>query len=234
MTNTLLRAGRSAILNTARDFSCSIVTADNRAARRPPRACRSTSSAASTSREAMDEFHPERRRGRRVPAQRPLPRQHAPRRPHDPRAGLPRRRAPVHRRRQGPPGRLRERAADDVHGRTRRTSTRRARSTSRACRSSATTSTSTTSSACAAQRIRVPDHWYGDYLADARRRAHRRAAPEGARESTAPTRCASSATTWFDYSERRMVRELSELPAASCVGTVATTRCPGSPDEASR
>ena len=28
MTNTLLRAGRSAILNTARDFSCSIVTAD--------------------------------------------------------------------------------------------------------------------------------------------------------------------------------------------------------------
>ncbi len=30
MTNTLLRAGRSAILNTARDFSCSIVTGDNR------------------------------------------------------------------------------------------------------------------------------------------------------------------------------------------------------------
>ncbi|PRB43027.1 hydantoinase [Arthrobacter sp. MYb23] len=29
MTNTLLRTGRSAILNTARDFSCSIVTADN-------------------------------------------------------------------------------------------------------------------------------------------------------------------------------------------------------------
>ena len=30
MTNTLLRSGRSAILTTARDFSCSIVTADNR------------------------------------------------------------------------------------------------------------------------------------------------------------------------------------------------------------
>jgi N-methylhydantoinase B len=30
MTNTLLRSGRSAILNTARDFSCSLVTADNR------------------------------------------------------------------------------------------------------------------------------------------------------------------------------------------------------------
>ncbi|ARQ13814.1 hydantoinase B/oxoprolinase protein (plasmid) [Rhizobium etli] len=30
MTNTLLRSGRSAILTTARDFSCSIVTGDNR------------------------------------------------------------------------------------------------------------------------------------------------------------------------------------------------------------
>ena len=29
MTNTLFRTGRSAVLNTARDFSCSIVTADN-------------------------------------------------------------------------------------------------------------------------------------------------------------------------------------------------------------
>ena len=29
MTNTLFRTGRSAILNTAKDFSCSIVTADN-------------------------------------------------------------------------------------------------------------------------------------------------------------------------------------------------------------
>ena len=29
MTNTLFRTGRSAILNTAKDFSCSIITADN-------------------------------------------------------------------------------------------------------------------------------------------------------------------------------------------------------------
>ena len=29
MTNTLFRTGRSAILNTAKDFSCSIVTAEN-------------------------------------------------------------------------------------------------------------------------------------------------------------------------------------------------------------
>src|SRR5690606_21476053 len=30
MENTLLRAGRSAVLNMARDFSCSIITGDNR------------------------------------------------------------------------------------------------------------------------------------------------------------------------------------------------------------
>jgi N-methylhydantoinase B len=30
MTNTLLRSGRSGVLNNGRDFSCAIVTADNR------------------------------------------------------------------------------------------------------------------------------------------------------------------------------------------------------------
>src|SRR5215467_1996288 len=30
MSNTLFRIGRSAILNTARDFSCSVVTSDDR------------------------------------------------------------------------------------------------------------------------------------------------------------------------------------------------------------
>src|SRR6266571_5822524 len=30
MENTLLRSGRSAILNMARDFSCALITADNR------------------------------------------------------------------------------------------------------------------------------------------------------------------------------------------------------------
>src|SRR3984957_20873796 len=29
MTNTLLRSGRSAVLNMARDFSCSLITSDN-------------------------------------------------------------------------------------------------------------------------------------------------------------------------------------------------------------
>ena len=44
MTNTLFRAGRSSVLNTARDFSCCIVTADDSCWPRP-RVCRRTCSA---------------------------------------------------------------------------------------------------------------------------------------------------------------------------------------------
>ena len=54
-------------------------------------------------------------RGRRVPAQRPVPRQHPSGRPCDPRPGLLGGPACVHSRRQGAPGRLRERTADDLH-----------------------------------------------------------------------------------------------------------------------
>ena len=39
MENTLLRTGRSAMLNMARDFSCALITGDNRCSRLP-RDCR--------------------------------------------------------------------------------------------------------------------------------------------------------------------------------------------------
>ena len=55
------------------------------------------------------------RGGRRLPAQRPLPRQHPSRRPRHPRAGLLGREARVHGGGEGASGRLRQRAADDVH-----------------------------------------------------------------------------------------------------------------------
>ena len=54
-------------------------------------------------------------RGRRVPAQRPVPRQHASGRPRHPRPGLLGGPARVHSCRQGAPGRLRQRPADDLH-----------------------------------------------------------------------------------------------------------------------
>ena len=89
------------------------------------------------------------RRGRRVHPQRPLPRQHPHRRHHDPGAGVRRRRARVHRLRQGPPGRRRQLRPEHLHAVRARPLRRRAGSTSPACGSSATTPTSTTSSGCA-------------------------------------------------------------------------------------
>ncbi len=48
MSNTLIRTGRSVILNTGRDFSCCVVTAARRVPRRWPRASRCTCSAGPT------------------------------------------------------------------------------------------------------------------------------------------------------------------------------------------
>ena len=148
MTNTLLRSARSAVINMARDFSCSLVTADNEllasAEGLPVHVIGSEFLA-----EAMTRASRRPRRGRRLPPQRPVPRQHPLRRPRDPRAGLLRRRARVHGRRQGTPGRLRQRAAD--HLRAVRAGHLRGGGdqSSRASASSATTTTSTTSSGCA-------------------------------------------------------------------------------------
>ena len=67
-------------------------------------------------------------------------------------------------------------------------------------------------------RIRVPDQWYGDYLAMvgaariAERRLHGLMAEHGA-----PT-VEAFVEEWFDYSERRMAHAISELPAGSFVG----------------
>ena len=114
MENTLLRSGRSAVLNMARDFSCALITADNRllaSAEGLPVHVIGMEFLA----EAVTDLHDDLQRGRRLPPQRPLPRQHAPGRPRHPRAGLLGGRARLHGRREGAPGRLRQRAADDLH-----------------------------------------------------------------------------------------------------------------------
>ena len=120
MENTLLRTGRSAVLNMARDFSCALITGDNRllaSAEGLPVHVIGMEFLA----EAVTDLHDDLDGGRRVPAQRPLPRQHAPGRPRDPRAGLLGGAASLHRCGEGAPGRLRERAADHLHAlRTRR------------------------------------------------------------------------------------------------------------------
>ena len=119
-------SGRSAVLNMARDFSCSIITSDNEllaSAEGLPVHVIGTEFLA----DAMTELHPDFVEGDAYLHNDPLPRQHASGRPRDPRPRLHRGRARVHRVRQGAPGRLRQRAADDLHARGDATSTRRAR-----------------------------------------------------------------------------------------------------------
>ena len=70
MTNTLLRAARSAVISSARDFSCGICTGDNQLLA-ASRACRSTSSASTSRPAAMTRAAPRAGRRRRLPAQRP-------------------------------------------------------------------------------------------------------------------------------------------------------------------
>ena len=156
--------GRSSIINMARDFSCSIGHRRQRAAR-----------VGRGSAGARDR-HRVPRRGDARAAHRPAPRAtpscttirtsattHAGR-PRDPRPGVLRGRARVHRRGQGSPGRLRQRRCRrptcptpgrlrggraDLPLRARPARLRDIEDIIRMCR----------------RRIRVPEQWYGDYLA---------------------------------------------------------------------
>lgn len=80
------------------------------------------------------------------------------------------------------------------------------------------------------QRIRVPDQWYGDYLAalGAARIGERRL-KELIEQHGAQT-LAAFARDWFDYSERRMRSAIRSLPARVVHGTTLTDPLPGAPD----
>ena len=229
MTNTLLRAGRSAILNTARDFSCSIVTADNRllsAAEGLP--IHIVGSQYLT--EAMQEFHPDARPGDAFLHNDPyhgnthhadhtilVPVFHegehlftAVAKAHqaDCGNGLPTTYA-AHAKDIYEEGALNfpcvriQRDYEHVED------------VIRMCR----------------RRIRVPDQWYGDYLAalGAARIGERRLEEVTAKYGAETVRAFCDA--WFDYSERLMVRELRELPRARLVGTGRHDPVPGLVDD---
>lgn len=68
------------------------------------------------------------------------------------------------------------------------------------------------------RRIRVPDQWYGDYLATlgAARVAERRLKELAAKYGTDTIR--SFVAEWFDYSERMMTEALRALPHGKLVG----------------
>jgi len=80
------------------------------------------------------------------------------------------------------------------------------------------------------RRIRVPDQWYGDYLAalGAARIAERRLKELCEQYGLETIR--RFVTEWFDYSERRMIEALRELPAGSLEGLGTHDPYPGLPE----
>jgi N-methylhydantoinase B len=82
------------------------------------------------------------------------------------------------------------------------------------------------------RRIRVPDMWYGDYLASvgAARIGERRIKELIERYGLDTIR--SFSERWLDYSERRMADEIAKLPATSLRASSAHDPMPGLPDGA--
>jgi N-methylhydantoinase B len=228
MTNTLLRSGRSAVLNMARDFSCSLITSDNEllaSAEGLPVHVIGTEFLA----EAMTELHPDFADGDAFLHNDPYignthPADHAILAPvffegehvftacaksHQADCGnaLPTTYMP---------------GARDVYEegalifpcvRVQR-ERRDVEDIIRMCR----------------RRIRVPEQWYGDYLATlgAARIGERRLKELCAQYGVQVVR--EFIAEWFDYSERRMVEAVRQLPAGELVGRATHDPYPGVPD----
>jgi N-methylhydantoinase B len=80
------------------------------------------------------------------------------------------------------------------------------------------------------QRIRVPDQWYGDYLAGVgAARVGERGIVELFAKYGAGT-IEAFVEDWLDYSERRMVEELEQLPSGTWQGEGRHDPFPGVPD----
>lgn len=77
------------------------------------------------------------------------------------------------------------------------------------------------------RRIRLPDQWYGDYLATlgASRIGERRLKELCHQYGREMVRACIA--EWFDYSERRMVEAVRELPAGELVGRATHDPYPG-------
>ena len=230
MANTLFRTGRSGVLNTARDFSCCIVTADCELLATAESLPIHVLSGPDLMAASMKEFHPDLERGDAFLHNSPY---HGCSHPADHTILVPviddegvHRFTVVAKAHQADCGNS---IATTYHGSARdvyeegalifpAVQVQRGYETIddivRMCR----------------MRIRVPDQWWGDFL------AMLGAARVGERELLALAEEAGWETLdrfsaeWFDYSERRMVDALEGLPAGSL--TVASTHdpIPGAPE----
>jgi N-methylhydantoinase B len=228
MTNTLMRSGRSAVLNTARDFSCSIVTADNRllaSAEGLPIHVIGTQWLA----EAMTELHDDLAEGDAFLHNDPyLGNSHsadhailvpvfvkgehvftAVAKAHQADCGnsLPTTYMPAARD-------VYEEGALNFPCVAIQRGYRDIADIVRMCR----------------RRIRVPDQWYGDYLAalGSARIAERRLGELCAEHGLETVR--TFVAEWLDYSERRMVAAIRRIPRGTLVGWTTHDPYPGLPD----
>jgi N-methylhydantoinase B len=230
MANTLLRTGRSGVLNTARDFSCCIVTADDELLAAAESLPIHVLSGPDLMARAMRTFHPELRRGDAFLHNSPY---HGCSHPADHTLLVPviddagRHRFTVQA--KAHQADIGNSIPTTYHGRAQdvyeegalifpavqvQRDYKNIGDIVRMCR----------------MRIRVPDQWWGDYLAMVG------AARIGERELLALGREAgwdtleSHARDWFDYSEARMAQALAQLPAASAERSSIHDALPGLPD----
>ena len=230
MANTLFRTGRSGVLNTARDFSCCIVTADNQLLAAAESLPIHVLSGPDLMAAAMQEFHPVLKRGDAFLHNSPY---HGCSHPADHTILVP--------------------VVDD-DGRHRFTMVAKAHQAD--CGNSLPTTYmggardvyqegALIFPAVRVQenfediedivrmcrmRIRVPEQWWGDYLAEMG------AARIGERELMALAAEVGWDTLdaftnqWFEYSEQRMASEIKQLPAGAMTVTSSHDPFPGAPD----
>ena len=230
MANTLFRTGRSGVLNTARDFSCCIVTADCALLATAESLPIHVLSGPDLMAASMKEFHPALRRGDAFLHNSPY---HGCSHPADHTILVPvideggtHRFTLIAKAHQADCGNS---IATTYHGAARdvyeegalifpAVQVQRDYETIddivRMCR----------------MRIRVPDQWWGDFL------AMLGAARVGERELLALAAevgwetLEGFATEWFDYSEKRMIDALAGLPAGSLTVASAHDPVPGAPE----
>ena len=230
MANTLFRTGRSGVLNTARDFSCCIVTADNQLLATAESLPIHVLSGPDLIAAAMQEFHPVLKRGDAFLHNSPY---HGCSHPADHTILVP---------------------VMDEHGRHRFTMVAKAHQAD--CGNSLPTTymggardvyqegalifpavrvqenyrdVADIVRMCR-MRIRVPEQWWGDYLAEMG------AARIGERELMALADEVGWDTLdaftdqWFEYSEQRMTAEIARLPAGKMTVSSAHDPFPGAED----